>query len=234
MKDFMTRYEEAQARKAKRESQIVYVPTNYTTLDAVLGGGLPLGKVVEIAGEAGIGKSALSHDFIAQAQKKNLSCVLLDIERKFDAYWARERAGVNTDDLLIFEPEKVEGLPTACVALMENGLADVIIIDSVSALDLGDLALKDILNPILKNLVQYNTSLVLLSQTREDIKEHVITTPHNGALNDLCNVRIMLNKKQVLKIVDSADQTTIGKTLEVNVYKNDLAVPQVTFIDLFI
>jgi recombination protein RecA len=228
MDDFMSNYEEAQIKKVKRESNLKFVSTSYLTIDDALGGGIPLGKVVEIAGESGVGKTAIVQDIITQAQEQGLSVVYLDIERKFDAYWAIERANVNTDDLLIFEPKDTEKLAEACLVLMEQGLADIIIFDSVSALNLTS-SLKEVLNPLLQKIVQYNTSLILLSQVRQDLENGGLTTPQNTILDQICNIRIMLKKLSIIK----QEELIVGKTLEINIYKNDLSVPVVKQIELF-
>ena len=229
--DFLKSFEQKQAERPKRESQAQYVPTSYTPIDEALGGkGIPLGKVIDIAGEAGIGKSALVQDIITQAQQKNLACVYLDIERKFDAYWARERANVDVNDLLVFEPKNVEGIIPACETLIKEGLADLIIFDSISALNLKEgQSLKEIINPLLKKLVEYNTSLIFLSQIRQDLIEGGQTTPNNKVLDDVCNIRIMLKQLHIIK----QEELIVGKTLEVNVYKNDSFVPKVVQVDLF-
>lgn len=228
--DFMSKYEEIRTKKIKRESTLKFVGTSYTNIDEALGGGIPLGKVIDIAGEAGVGKSSFVQDIIMQAQLQDLSCVYMDIERKFDAYWARERANVNTDDLLVFEPKNLEGMVPACVTLMEQGLADLIIFDSISALNIStEVSLKNILNPLLQKIVEYNTSLIFISQIRNDLLEGGLTTPHNGVLNDVSNIRIMLKKLSIIK----QEELIVGKTIEVNIYKNDLAVPVVKQIELF-
>jgi recombination protein RecA len=227
--DFMKKYEEARLKQTKRESTLKYVSTSYADIDRSLGGGIPLGKVIEISGEAGVGKSALVQDIIMQAQLESLSCVYMDIERKFDAYWARERANVNTDDLLLFEPKTTEGIVPACVALMEQGLADLIIIDSVSAMNIEG-SLKDVLNPLLQKIVEYNTAIILISQVRQDLENGGLTTPHNGVLDQVCNVRMMLKQLHIIK----QEELIVGKTVEVNIYKNDMATPEVKQVELFI
>jgi recombination protein RecA len=226
--DFMDKYEQSRLKKSQRLSTLKFVSTSYMNIDDALGGGIPLGKVIDIAGEAGVGKTALIQDIIKQAQLQNLSCVYMDIEHKFDAYWARERADVNVDELLVFEPRDPQKVVEGCLVLMEQGLADLIIFDSVSALEVTD-SLKEILNPLLKKIAEYNTTLIFLSQVRNDLTNGGKTTPHNGALEDVSNIRIMLKSLSIIK----QEELIVGKTLEVNVYKNDLSVPSVKQIDLF-
>ena len=230
--NFMNDYEEKNMTKPSRKSQLKYLSTSYLPIDDALGGqGLPLGKVIDIAGEAGVGKSAIVQDIMKQAEEHGLSCVYLDIDKKLDAYWARERTGLDIDNLLIFEPKNIEGISEACLTLMKEGLADLIIFDSISALNLNSetITLKEVLNPLLQKLLEYNTSLIFLSQVREDLVEHCKTTPYNSVLDDICNIRIMLKTLHIIK----QEELEIGKTLEVNVYKNELGVPSVKQIDLF-
>ena len=114
---------------------------------------------------------------------------------------------------------------------MKEGMANLIIFDSISALNLNSetITLKEVLNPLLQKLLEYNTSLIFLSQVREDLVEHCKTTPYNSVLDDICNIRIMLKTLHIIK----QEELEIGKTLEVNVYKNELGVPSVKQIDLF-
>lgn len=226
--DFMDKYEEARIKHIEKKSKLQFIPTSYMTIDDGLGGGIPLGKTTDIAGEAAVGKTALVQDIIKQAQLLDLKCVYMDINRSFDAYWARERADVNVDELVIFEPKDAQKLVEGCLALMENGLADVIIFDSVSSLEVTD-SLKEILNPLLAKIVEYNTALIFISQVRNDLTNGGKTTPHNGALEDVSNIRIMLKSLSIIK----QEELIVGKTLEVNIYKNDLSVPSVKQIDLF-
>lgn len=134
----------------------------------------------------------------------------------------------------MFQPPKIEGIVPACLTLMEQGLADIIIFDSISNLPLmpdgENIALKTVINPLLQKLQEYKTSLVFLSQIRHDLVEGGDTTPRNLALNDLCNIRMMFKFLQTIK----HQEVVIGHKIEVDIYKNDLASPAKTNIELFI
>jgi recombination protein RecA len=232
--DWMKAYEEKHNAPAKRESNTKIISSSYAEIDQATGlGGLPLGKVIDIAGESNIGKSCFAQDLIAYSQRSNLACVYLDLDRKFDAEFAATKQ-VDLKDLLVYQPETVAGIVPACLALMENGLADLIIFDSVSNLpmmqDGENLALKTVINPLLQKLQEYNTSLIFLSQIRTDLVEGGDVTPRNLALNDLCNIRMMFKFLSTVK----HEEVVIGHRIEVDIYKNDLASPAKTNIELFI
>jgi recombination protein RecA len=228
--DWLSKFEEKQIQKPKRVGEQKVISTSYMQIDDALGvHGLPLGKVIDLAGEPGSGKTSVALDIISSFQERNLSCVYLDLERAFDADFAYLRR-VNCEDLLLFRPEKIDGIAEAGVTLMEQGLADLIVFDTISAIPLDGITLKDILNPLLQNLVKYDSSLLLLSQIRNDLAQGGITTPSNSIIDDVSNIRIMLRKKSIIKHLD----VIIGHKVEVDIYKNDLATPAKTEIELFI
>jgi RecA/RadA recombinase len=116
---------------------------------------------------------------------------------------------------------------------MEQGLADLIIFDSISNLNLEPtlrLGFKDIINPLLQKIQEYNTSLIFLSQIRHDSENGGITTPKNTAISDVANIRIMLDQVSLIKHLD----VVIGKRVGVNIYKNTLADTNRTEFELFI
>ena len=228
--DWLSKYERKFDDPALRESTTKVVSTSYSEIDKALGiNGLPLGKTIDIAGEANIGKTNFALDLVAFAQQNDLSCVWMDLDRKFDAEYAI-RKNVNTEELLLFQPPNIEGIAPACVALMENGLADIIIFDSVSQLANPTVSLKTIVNPLLQKIVEYKTTLIFLSQIRHDLIAGGFTTPLNNVLHDICNIRIMFNFLNTIK----HQEVVIGHKIEVEVYKNDLASPAKTEIELFV
>lgn len=228
--DWLSEYENKRLETGKRKSDIPVLKTSYIEVDDALGvHGLPLGKVIDIAGPAGVGKTAFVLDIVASAQDNNLACVYLDLDRGFDSQFAHNRK-VNIDDLLIFRPKTIEGIVPACEALMKEGLADLIIFDSVSSIDPSAISLKQVINPLLRKLLEYKSSLVFLSQIREDLANGGQVTPMMNEINDLSNIRMMLKKVESIKHLD----VLIGKKVEVNIYKNDLATPAKAQIELYI
>lgn len=122
------------------------VSTGSIGLDAALGiGGLPMGRIVEIYGPESSGKTTLTLSVISQAQKAGKTCAFIDAEHALDPVYAR-KLGVDTDNLLISQPDNGEQALEICDALVRSGAVDVIIVDSVAALtpkaeiegDMGD------------------------------------------------------------------------------------------------
>lgn len=228
--DWLAKYEAKHSSPARREGEQKVLSTSYMSLDTALGiGGLPLGKVIDIAGGPGVGKSSLAMDIVVEAQDKNLAAVWIDLEHCFDESFAYSRK-IKLEDLPIFHPKNIENIAPACVSLMKEGLADIIIFDSISAMNRGDKSVKDIINPLLKEIVEFNSSLIFLSQIRTDLVEGGTTTPSNNELDHICNVRMMLRKMESIK----HQEVLIGKRVEVDIYKNELASPAKTFIELYI
>jgi RecA/RadA recombinase len=110
------------------------VSTGSLSLDIALGiGGLPMGRVVEIFGPESSGKTTLTLEVIAQAQKAGKTCAFIDAEHALDPIYAG-KLGVNVDDLLVSQPDTGEQALEICDMLVRSGAVDVIIVDSVAAL----------------------------------------------------------------------------------------------------
>ncbi|GGF74719.1 hypothetical protein GCM10011338_28480 [Alteromonas lipolytica] len=122
------------------------ISTGSLSIDIALGiGGLPCGRVVEIYGPESSGKTTLTLQVIAEAQKKGKTCAFVDAEHALDPVYA-EKLGVNIDDLLVSQPDTGEQALEICDMLVRSGAVDVVIVDSVAALtpkaeiegDMGD------------------------------------------------------------------------------------------------
>src|SRR2546422_8272576 len=110
------------------------IPTGAIALDLALGvGGLPRGRVVEIYGNEGSGKTTLALHTIASAQKLGGTAAFIDAEHALDAAWART-CGVSTDDLLISQPDNGQQALEIADTLVRSGAVDIVVIDSVAAL----------------------------------------------------------------------------------------------------
>ncbi|MBP9021207.1 MAG: DNA recombination/repair protein RecA, partial [Syntrophobacterales bacterium] len=127
-------------------ADIPAIPTGSLSLDMALGiGGLPRGRVVEIFGPESGGKTTLALHVVSEAQKRNGLAAFIDAEHALDVSYAR-RIGVNTDDLLISQPDSGEQALEIAETLVRSGALDVLVIDSVAALvprselegDMGD------------------------------------------------------------------------------------------------
>jgi len=122
------------------------ISTGSLTIDIALGiGGLPCGRVVEIYGPESSGKTTLTLQVIAEAQRKGKTCAFVDAEHALDPVYA-EKLGVNIDELLVSQPDTGEQALEICDMLVRSGAVDVVIVDSVAALtpkaeiegDMGD------------------------------------------------------------------------------------------------
>ena len=111
------------------------IPTGALSLDLALGiGGLPRGRIVEIYGPESSGKSTLAMHAVAEAQRNGGICAYIDAEHAMDPVYARA-IGVNVDDLLISQPDTGEQALEIADMLIRSGALDVLVIDSVAALD---------------------------------------------------------------------------------------------------
>ena len=110
------------------------IPTGSLSLDIALGvGGLPMGRIVEIYGPESSGKTTLTLELIAQAQKKGKVCAFIDAEHALDPIYAK-KLGVKVEDVFISQPDTGEQALEICETLVRSGGIDVVIIDSVAAL----------------------------------------------------------------------------------------------------
>ena len=121
----------------KVESQQEVISTGSLGLDVALGiGGLPRGRVIEIYGPESSGKTTIATHVIAEAQKKGGMCAFIDAEHAFDAAYAK-KLGVDVDNLLISQPDYGEQALEIADRLILSGALDVVVIDSVAALEIG-------------------------------------------------------------------------------------------------
>ncbi|MEI4270019.1 MAG: ATPase domain-containing protein, partial [Candidatus Dasytiphilus stammeri] len=117
-----------------RSMEVETISTGSISLDVALGvGGLPLGRIVEIFGPESSGKTTLTLQVIAAAQRQNKTCVFIDAEHALDPGYAKI-LGVNIDQLLCSQPDTGEQALEICDLLARSGVVDVIIVDSVAAL----------------------------------------------------------------------------------------------------
>ena len=128
----------------QKPADIPRVSTGSMKLDIELGGGLPLGRIVEVYGPNGTGKTTLCYHIIANGQKQGMKCAMIDMEHSMDANYAK-RVGVNMDELILSQPDYGESALQIAKELIEAGVK-IVIVDSVSALvpkavmesDMGD------------------------------------------------------------------------------------------------
>ncbi|MDG6895235.1 recombinase RecA [Volucribacter amazonae] len=225
------------------------VPTGSIGLDVALGiGGLPMGRIVEIFGPESSGKTTLTLELIAQAQKAGKTCAFIDAEHALDPIYAA-KLGVNTKDLLISQPDHGEQALEICDALVRSGAVDVIIVDSVAALtpkaeiegDMGDShvglqarLMSQALRKLTGNIKAANCLVIFINQIRMKIGVmfgNPETTTGGNALKFYASVRLDIRRVGSVKEGDEV----IGNETRVKVVKNKLAAPfrQVEFQILY-
>ena len=227
-------------RMGKKENMaIAAIPTGALPLDIALGvGGLPRGRVVEIFGPESSGKSTLAMHIVAEAQRNGGICAYVDAEHAMDPVYAKA-IGVDTDNLLISQPDTGEQALEIVDMLVRSGALDVIVIDSVAALtpraeiegEMGDShvglqarLMSQALRKLTANLNKSNTVAVFINQLREKIGVMFgspETTPGGRALKFYSSVRLDIRRIESIK--DGAE--AIGSRTRVKVVKNKVAPP---------
>jgi len=215
------------------------IPTGSVALDLALGvGGVPRGRVIEIYGPESSGKTTLALHILAEAQKQGGTGAFIDAEHALDPDYAR-KIGVNTDDLLISQPDSGEQALQIVETLVSSGEIDVIVIDSVAALvpkaevagEMGEFQIglqARLMSSALRKLsgivAKTKTVIIFLNQTRMKIGVlfgNPETTPGGLALKFYASVRIELKKLAQIKRGDEI----IGSKIKVKIVKNKVAAP---------
>ena len=224
---------------AKSLREVDVISTGSIALDLALGvGGLPRGRVVEIFGPEGSGKTTLAQHVIAQAQKAGGSAALIDAEHAFDpAYGAK--CGVNIDELLISQPGMGEEALEIVEVLVRSDAVDVVAIDSVAALvpraeiegDMGEShvglqarLMSQALRKLTASIARSQCTVIFLNQLRERIGVmfgNPETTPGGRALKFYSSVRLDIRRVGQIK----RGTEVIGNKTRVRVVKNKVAPP---------
>ena len=215
------------------------ISTGCLSLDVALGvGGVPKGRIIEIYGPESSGKTTLALHVVAEAQKAGGFAAFIDAEHAVDPEYSK-RLGVNTEELLISQPDTGEQALEICETLVRSGALDVIVIDSVAALvprvelegDMGDThvglqarLMSQALRKLTGTVSRSNTTVIFINQIRERIGVmfgNPETTPGGRALKFYSSIRMEIRRITSLK--DGGEM--VGSRVRVKVVKNKVAPP---------
>jgi recombination protein RecA len=218
---------------------ISIIPSGSLALDIALGvGGIPRGRIIEVFGPEGSGKTTVCLHMIAEAQRHGGIAAFVDAEHALDPTYARD-LGVNIDELLVSQPDSGEQALEICDLLVRSSALDIVVIDSVAALvpraeiegEMGDShvglqarLMSQAMRKLNGSLSRFETTAVFINQLREKIGVmfgNPETTPGGRALKFYSSVRLDVRKVENLK--DGTD--VVGSRTRVKVVKNKVAPP---------
>ncbi len=219
---------------------IAAISTGSLGLDMALGiGGIPQGRIIEVYGPESSGKTTLALQTIASGQKEGMTCAFIDAEHALDVVYAKN-LGVDTDNLLVSQPDFGEQALDVLETLTRSGAVDLIVVDSVAALtpkteiegDMGDThvglqarLMSQALRKLTAILHKTNTTVIFINQIRMKIGTMGYgspeTTTGGNALKFYCSVRIDVRRIATLK----QGESSIGNRVKAKVVKNKVAPP---------
>ncbi len=215
------------------------VSTGSLELDVALGiGGIPRGRITEIYGPESSGKTTLSLHIVAEAQKAGGIAAFVDAEHALDPSYAA-KLGVNTDELLVSQPDTGEEALEITESLVRSGAVDIVVVDSVAALvpraeiegEMGDAhmglqarLMSQALRKLMAVISKSRTSVIFINQIRHKIGVMFgspETTTGGNALKFYSSVRLDIRRIETLKSGEEA----VGNRVRVKVVKNKVAPP---------
>ena len=219
--------------------EVQTISTGALSLDIALGvGGIPRGRIIEIYGPESSGKTTLALHLVAEAQKAGGVAAFIDAEHALDVHYARN-LGVNTDDLLISQPDTGEQALEITEVLVRSGAIDVLVVDSVAALvpraeiegEMGDAhmglqarLMSQALRKLTATISKSRCSVIFINQIRMKIGVmfgNPETTTGGNALKFYASVRMDIRRIGALK----QGQDVIGNRTRVKIVKNKVAPP---------
>ena len=215
------------------------ISTGALSLDVALGiGGVPRGRIIEIFGPESSGKTTLALQIVAEAQKLDGYAAFIDAEHALDPEYSK-RLGVNTEELLVSQPDSGEQALEITETLVRSSALDVIVIDSVAALvprvelegEMGDThvglqarLMSQALRKLTGTVSRSNTCVIFVNQIREKIGVmygNPETTPGGRALKFYTSIRMEI--RRIATIKDGTE--SVGNRTRVKVVKNKVASP---------
>lgn len=214
------------------------IPTGSLSLDLALGGGIPRGRIIEIYGPESSGKTTVCLHVLAEVQKSGGTAAIVDAEHALDPAYAK-RLGVDTDKLLISQPDSGEQALEVVETLVRSNAVDIIVVDSVAALvpqaeiegDMGDAhmglqarLMSQALRKLTAAISKSQTTVIFINQIR--MKLGVMfgnpeTTTGGNALKFYSSVRLDIRRIESIK----EGQDVVGSRVRVKVVKNKMAPP---------
>jgi recombination protein RecA len=222
----------------QHRADIEFIPSGALSLDLALGGGYPKGRIIEIYGPESSGKTTLTLHAIAECQKQGGTAAFIDAEHALDPAYAR-RLGVDTDNLLISQPDSGEQALEIVDTLVHSNAVDLIVVDSVAALvpqaeiegEMGDSHMglqARLMSQALRKLTgiisKSKATVIFLNQIRMKIGVmfgNPETTTGGNALKFYASVRLDIRRTGQIKV----GEDVIGNRTKVKVVKNKIAPP---------
>lgn len=224
----------------QQASRIEKFSTGLMSLDYILGGGFPKGRIIEIYGWESSGKSTLCLLALAAVQRAGGTACLLDMEHAYDPSWA-QKMGIDDSKLLKFQPESGEQAFKALDKLAESGAVQLIVVDSLAAMipekeleaEIGDTQvgtqarmMSQGLRRLTAMAARTNTTIVFINQLRQKvgvIYGNPEVTPGGVALKFYASLRFKVSKKE--KLQDAKDEPVYGHKVKVDVVKTKVSQP---------
>ena len=223
----------------KANLSIEVIPTGIYSLDLALGvGGFPRGRIVEIFGPEGSGKTTLALEAIASTQRAGGKALFVDVEHAFSPEYAKN-LGVNIDDLIVSQPDYAEQALDIIDIFVRSGAVDIVVLDSVAALvpkaeldgDMGDSfmgvqarLMSQALRKLAGTISKSKTCMVFINQLREKIGVvfgNPEVTPGGRALKFYASIRLDVRRAESI----SGDNGDKGNRIRIKVVKNKVAPP---------
>jgi recombination protein RecA len=219
-------------------SKVATIPSGALSIDLALGGGYPKGRIIEIYGPESSGKTTLALHAIAEVQKSGGTAAFIDAEHALDPVYAK-RLGVDTDNLLVSQPDNGEQALEICETLVRSSAVDLVVVDSVAALvpqaeiegEMGDAhvglqarLMSQALRKLTGAISRSKTTVIFINQIRMKIGVmfgNPETTTGGNALKFYSSVRIDIRRIGQIKV----GEEVIGNRTRVKVVKNKVAPP---------